>query len=195
MPDERRNFVYLRLSKEDGDVADGISEESQSIASQRSCIEQYRSNHPELDDFEEIVDDGYSGTHFDRPGIKKLLALVDRDAVGTIIVRDLSRFARNYLEAGHYLEFVFPAHNVRFISINDGYDSDEYGEATAGLHIAIKNLINQMYSSDISRKIKSAVDIKKLNGEFVYGTAPYGYKKGSERNKIVVDEKALKGIR
>lgn len=126
----------------------------------------------------------------DRPGIKKLLELVTKDAVGTIIVRDLSRFARNYLEAGHYLEFVFPAHDVRFISINDGYDSDEYGEATAGLHIAIKNLINQMYSSDISRKIKSAVDIKKLNGEFVYGTAPYGYKKGSERNKIVVDEKA-----
>lgn len=191
MSDERLNFVYLRLSKEDGDVADGYSEESQSIASQRSCIRQYRRAHPDLPaHFEELVDDGYSGTHFERPGIKKLLNLVEMGRVGTIIVRDLSRFARNYLEAGHYLEFVFPAHDVRFISINDGYDSSEYSETTAGLQVAIKNLINQMYSSDISRKIKSSVDMKKLSGEYVYGTAPYGYRKGSEKNTIVVDERA-----
>ena len=91
----------------------------------------------------------------------------------TIVVRDLSRFARNYLEAGHYLEFIFPAYDVRFISINDQYDSKEYGESTGGLELAIRNLINQMYSRDISRKIKSAVDLKKRAGEYVYGTAPY----------------------
>ena len=191
MQDDRLNFIYLRLSKEDGDIADGTNEESQSIGSQRACIRQYRLSHPDLPDhFGELVDDGYSGTHFDRPGIRKLMRLVETGRVGTIIVRDLSRFARNYLEAGHYLEFVFPAHDVRFISINDGYDSAEYGEATAGLHVAIKNLLNQMYSRDISRKIKSSVDLKKLSGEFIYGTAPYGYKKGPQKNTIVIDDEA-----
>lgn len=192
MSDSKLNFEYMRLSLEDGDVATGKAEESQSIASQRICIRQYRRERADLQmmRFEEVVDDGYSGTHFERPGIKRIMQLVEMGRVGTIIVRDLSRFARNFLEAGYYLEFVFPAHDVRFISINDGYDSAEYGESTAGLHISIKNLVNQMYSQDISRKIKSAVDLKKMNGEFVYGTAPYGYKKGAEKNTIVIDEEA-----
>ena len=93
-----------------------------------------------------------------RPGMRRLLNLVENSKVRTIIVRDLSRFARNYLEAGHYLEFVFPAYGVRFISINDQFDSEQLGENTAGLELAIKNLLNQMYSKDISRKIKSSVD-------------------------------------
>ncbi len=191
MSDNRLNFEYMRLSLEDGDVASGKLEESQSISSQRTCIRQYRQEHADLQmHFEEIVDDGYSGTHFERPGIKKIMQFVEMGRVGTIIVRDLSRFARNFLEAGHYLEFVFPAHDVRFISINDGYDSADYGESTAGLHIAIKNLVNQMYSQDISKKIKSAVDLKKMSGEFVYGTAPYGYKKGPKKNTIIVDDEA-----
>lgn len=191
MLDNKLNFEYMRLSLEDGDVATGKSDESLSISSQRLCIRQYRREHADLMmAFEEVVDDGYSGTHFERPGIKRIMQLVEMGRVGTIIVRDLSRFARNFLEAGHYLEFVFPAHGVRFISINDGYDSAEYGESTAGLHIAIKNLINQMYSQDISRKIKSAVDLKKMSGEFVYGTAPYGYKKGPKKNTIIVDDEA-----
>ena len=188
-------FAYMRLSLEDGDVAAGSAEESQSIQSQRACIRQYCSEHLERTDMEEIIDDGYSGTHFERPGIKKLLQYVEQRRVDTIIVRDLSRFARNYLEAGHYLEYVFPAYGVRFISINDGYDSEMHTEATAGLHIAIKNLVNAMYSKDISRKIKSAVDLKKMNGEYVYGTAPYGYKKGKVKNTIVIDEPAAQVVR
>lgn len=196
MQAKKRNFAYLRLSLEDGDVATGATEESQSIISQRMCIRQYWEQHVELpSSLEELVDDGYSGTHFQRPGIQKLLRLVELDQVDTIIVRDLSRFARNYLEAGHYLEFVFPAHGVRFISINDGYDSAAYNDVSSGLHIAIKNLINQMYSADISRKIKSAVDQKKLSGEYVYGTAPYGYKKGPKKNTIVIDEPAAIVVR
>ena len=184
----KRRFDYLRLSLEDGDVASGNSNESQSIESQRKCCRQFRAEYPDLmDGFEEIVDDGYSGTHFDRPGIKRLLRLVELDMVEVIVVRDLSRFARNFLEAGSYMEFVFPAHGVRFISINDGYDSALYTDSSAALHIAIKNLVNQMYSRDISKKIKSAVDLKKMRGEFVYGTAPYGYKKGAKKNTIEVD--------
>ena len=183
------NIAYLRLSKEDDD-----SDESQSISSQRACIREYIRMNDLPDDFEELVDDGYSGTHFDRPGIRTLMRLIDADRVGCVIVRDLSRFARNYLEAGNFLEYVFPAHGVRFISVNDGYDSGADGEV-AGLHIAIKNLLNQMYSRDISKKVKSAVDLKKLGGEFVYGTAPFGYKKGERKNTIVVDEKAAEIVR
>lgn len=189
MPDNRKDYMYLRLSQEDGDVEEGAMEESCSIASQRRCIEAFISGELGLDpaSFDEIVDDGYSGTRMSRPGITKLLRLVEAGMVKTIIVRDLSRFARNYLDAGHYLEFVFPAYQVRFISINDHFDSKALGEETGGLELAIRNLINDMYSRDISRKIKSAVDLKKMNGEFVYGTAPYGYKKAPKKNAIEID--------
>lgn len=189
--DEQIDIIYLRLSLEDGDVADGTAEESCSIQSQRTCIHRFlKEKGISTDSVEEIVDDGYSGTNLNRPGMQRLLSMVERGMVRTIIVRDLSRFARNYLEAGHYLEFVFPAYDVRFISINDQFDSQEIGETTGGLELAIKNLINQMYSKDISRKIKSAVDIKKMNGEYVYGCTPYGYKKGTVKNTIVIDEPA-----
>lgn len=190
------DLYYLRLSKEDGDTEDGSTEESCSIQSQRLCIHRYlRDNGFHVESFMEIVDDGYTGTTMNRPGMNKLMRLVEEGKVRTVIIRDLSRFARNYLEAGHYLEFVFPAYNVRFISINDQFDSKELGETTGGLELAIRNLINQMYSKDISRKIKSAVDMKKLNGEFVYGTAPYGYKKGEQKNSIVIDEPAAQIVR
>ena len=189
------DLYYLRLSKEDGDVADG-TEESCSIGSQRLCIHRFlRDQGLNPNSFEEIVDDGYSGTSMRRPGMSRLLNLVEQGRVRTIVVRDLSRFARNYLEAGHYLEFVFPAYDVRFISINDQFDSKAIGETTGGLELAIKNLLNQMYSRDISRKIKSAVDLKKLNGEFVYGTAPYGYKKGPVPNTIMIDPPAAVNVK
>lgn len=195
MAEEKYNFLYLRLSREDGDD-DGKSDESQSIGSQRTCLREFQYTHGlgHLQ-FEEVIDDGYSGTHFERPGIKRILKLVELGKVQTIIVRDLSRFARNYLDAGEYLEYIFPGYGVRFISINDGYDSNDFQDTTAGLHIAIKNLINQMYSRDISKKIKSAVDMKKMNGEFVYGTAPYGYKKGPQKNTIVIDDEAALVVR
>lgn len=189
MLDDLLDIEYLRLSKEDGDDVDGNERESCSIDSQRKCIHRYlRENGFDLRKVEEIVDDGYSGTSMNRPGMERLLAMVEEGRVRTIIVRDLSRFARNYLDAGHYLEFVFPAYGVRFISINDQFDSQALGEDTGGLELAIRNLLNQMYSRDISRKIKTAVDLKKMNGEFVYGTAPYGYKKGPQKNTIVIDE-------
>ena len=191
MQDNRMNAYYLRLSLEDGDVTEGNQDESCSITSQRICVQQFIDTHAELgENYKEFVDDGYSGTNMERPGVQRLLKLVEQGAIRTIIVRDLSRFARNYLEAGHYLEFVFPAYGVRFISINDRYDSEDYGENPAGLDLVIRNLINQMYSKDISKKIKSAVDLKKRSGEFVYGTAPFGYKKGEKKNTIVVDDEA-----
>ena len=163
MSAEKQDFYYLRLSKEDGDIEEGSAEESCSITSQRDCIKRYLQEHrfqadkfeetpsgrplmfPRWDNIVEIADDGYSGTSMNRPGMRRLLNLVENSKVRTIIVRDLSRFARNYLEAGHYLEFVFPAYGVRFISINDQFDSEQLGENTAGLELAIKNLLNQMW--------------------------------------------------
>lgn len=197
MPGEKKlKIKYVRLSMEDQDVAAGDRAESVSISSQRLCLDQYIAANPDLGSgFEEVIDDGYSGTNFNRPGVPRLLKLVEEGSVETVIVRDLSRFARNYLEAGHFLEFVFPAYNVRFISVNDGYDSQKLGESTAGLQFAVRNLVNQLYSRDISMKIKSAVDLKKMNGEYVYGTAPYGYKKGEKKNTIIVDEKAAVTVR
>ena len=196
MKEEKINAYYLRLSLEDGDVAEGSAAESLSIASQRMCITQYiAENSLPGDNFIEFADDGYSGTNMERPAVQRLLELVREGRVKTIIVRDLSRFARNYLQAGHYLEFIFPMYEVRFISINDHYDSEIYGENPVGLDLAIKNLLNEMYSRDISRKIKSTIDLKKRKGEYVYGTAPYGYKKGSERNTIVPDEEAAVTVR
>ena len=188
MLDDKLDIIYMRLSKEDGDVTAGTESESCSIQSQRHYIWQYIRDHPELDgDYEELVDDGYTGTNFNRPGMVRLLKLVEAGLVRNIIVRDLSRFARNYLEAGHILEFVFPVFRVRFISINDHFDSKDYGESTGGFQLAIHNLINQWYSNDISQKIKSSVNLKKMAGEYVYGTAPYGYQKGPEKNTIVID--------
>ena len=196
MQEEQLDIYYLRLSKEDGDVEAGTAEESMSIASQRRCIEQFVLHQPDLSlEMEEIVDDGYSGTNMDRPGMQRLLRMVKAGLVRTIIVRDLSRFSRNYLEGGYYLECVFPLYHVRFISINDRFDSKQLGENTGGLELAIKNLINELYSKDISRKIKSSVDIKKMSGAFVYGTAPYGYKKAEEKYRIVIDPVAARQVK
>lgn len=194
--DDRKTYSYLRLSQEDGDTLNGSDSESCSISSQRTCIQQFLAACPDLPDTcAEIVDDGCSGTNLERPGMQRLLQLVDEGKVGTIVVRDLSRFSRNYLEAGHYLEFVFPALDVRFISINDAFDSAVLGEATGGLELAVKNLMNQLYSRDISRKIKSIVDMKKYRGEYAFGAAPYGYRKGSVKNSIVIDDEAANVVR
>lgn len=192
--DDRIDAYYLRLSLEDKDVDAGNALESDSISAQRLCIGNFvqENFNTSAEHFQEFVDDGYSGTNMNRPAMKRLLKLVEQGQVRTIIVRDLSRFARNYLEAGHYLEYVFPAYGVRFISINDRFDSDNLSDSSA-FEMAVRNLLNDMYSRDISKKIKSVVDLKKLNGEYVYGQAPYGYKKGSQKNTIVVDE-AVSGI-
>lgn len=182
---------YLRLSVEDGDVMHGSASESCSISLQRQCIEQYLAEHTDLaGEYEEIIDDGYSGTNMNRPGMQHLLRMISAGEVSTVIVRDLSRFARDYLEAGHYLEYVFPAMGVRFISINEEFDSENLGEDTGGLELAIRNLINQMYSRDISRKIKSVVDMKKFSGAYVYGAVPYGYKKVYGKSAIEPDASA-----
>ena len=144
------------------------------IRDRRLCVQNFLASRPDLEGtVEEIVDDGYTGTNMNRPGMQRLLSLVKSGSAKTVIVRDLSRFSRNFLEGGHYLEFVFPAYGVRFISINDHFDSADYGESTGGLELGITNLLNQLYSRDLSRKIKSVTDRKKLNGELLSVSVSY----------------------
>lgn len=196
---KQRIYGYLRLSKEDVDVTTGKINESCSISSQRMCIRQFISGNLKMDtreyEYEEILDDGFSGTNMERPGMSKLLRMVKEGMVDTIIVRDLSRFARNYIEVGYYLEFVFPTYNVRFIAIDDKFDSLALGETTGGFDLAIRNLVNALYSKDTSRKIKSTMNYKKLNGQYVYGAAPFGYTKGVEKNTIAIDYDAARIVR
>lgn len=148
MLDNKYDIAYFRLSLEDDDVARGETIESISIGSQRMCINDYSRLHDDVPKkWDEYVDDGYSGTSMDRPAMSRLLQLVVMGRVRTIIVRDLSRFARNYLEAGHYLEYVFPAYDVRFISINDNYDSAKVSyDDPAAFQLVIRNLINEWFS-------------------------------------------------
>lgn len=188
---ERITLAYLRLSLADDDGKD----ESNSISSQRECIRDYCQRHGIRQEGRECVDDGYSGTDFNRPGFQELMHMVKTGSVDTIIVKDLSRLGRNYLETGYYLEYVFPYYGVRVISVNDHYDSKESGETTIGLDTAIRNLMNECYSRDISKKISSAVHLKKAGGEYVYGAVPFGYKKGERKNTIVVDDEAADIVR
>lgn len=184
-------FLYMRLSMEDKEMATGKIKESSSISSQRECIQSFLLSHPELGtDFTEIIDDGCTGTNDDRPGLQFILQNIPTGKVEIIIVKDLSRFFRNYIEAGRYLELVFPLHNVRFISVNDGFDSKNLGESIGGPELAIRNLLNQMYSIDTSKKVKSVMDMKKRDGKYFAGTAPYGYKKNREEDSLEVDDEA-----
>ncbi|MCL2508920.1 MAG: recombinase family protein [Oscillospiraceae bacterium] len=179
---------YLRLSLDD----EGIGE-SNSISSQRQIIQDYISSVPEFVGMpvKEFVDDGYSGTNFNRPGIKRLLDAVRRGEVSCIIVKDLSRFGRKYLEVSKYIEQLFPYIGVRFIAVNDHYDSNNHKGTTAEMDVAVRNMINAMYSKDVSKKAKSAKRTQAGQGKFIHAFAPYGYMKDkADIHHIVIDEPA-----
>lgn len=183
--------IYLRLSREDGDKT-----ESDSIHNQRELIKEYISHHPEITKTKEYVDDGFSGTNFERPGFIRMMSEVENHRIDCIIVKDLSRLGRNYIETGKYLDRIFPMLEVRFISINDNYDSiNEAGDADQ-IIIPFKNLINDAYCRDISIKIRSQLDVKRKNGKFIGSFAGYGYKKDpNDKNHLIVDEYAANIVR
>ena len=175
--------IYTRLSKDDGDKP-----ESDSIANQKALIRDFLGRHPEIQIVSEKSDDGYSGVNFDRPAFNEMMDEVRSGKVDCIVVKDLSRFGRNYIESGNYIERVFPFMGVRFIAINDNYDSAEKNHSDS-LIIPFKNLINDAYCKDISVKIRSQLEIKRKKGEFIGAFAVYGYLKDKEdHNKLVIDE-------
>ena len=182
--------IYTRLSKDDGDKP-----ESDSIANQKALIRDFLGRHPEIQIVSEKSDDGYSGVNFDRPAFNEMMDEVRSGKVDCIVVKDLSRFGRNYIESGNYIERVFPFMGVRFIAINDNYDSAEKSHSDS-LIIPFKNLINDAYCKDISVKIRSQLEIKRKKGEFIGAFAVYGYLKDKENhNKLVVDECASEVVR
>ena len=184
---------YIRLSQEDENEG-----ESNSIRNQRELLNAFVESSPDLSQYEvvEFCDDGYSGTNFDRPGVKALLDEVREGNIQCIIVKDLSRFGRNYIDIGDYLEQIFPFLGVRFISVNDHFDSNDFDGTTGGLDVGFRNLIYSLYSKDLSQKVRSAKKTRMEKGEFISSHAPYGYAKSTEnRKKLVVDEKAAAVVR
>ena len=182
---------YLRLSKEDGDKT-----ESDSTSNQRDLIANFVKSTPEIRLCSERIDDGFSGVDFHRPAFHLMMEDVKAGRINCIIVKDLSRFGRNYIEAGRYIERIFPFLGVRFIAINDGYDSAKERTQSDEIIIPFKNLINDAYCRDISVKIRSQLDIKRKKGEFLGAFAVYGYLKSEEaKHQLVIDPYAAEIVR
>lgn len=185
--------VYLRLSLEDT----GTNDESNSITAQRGIIAQFIQGQPELASMKtvEFVDDGYSGTNFDRPGFKRMMAMVRSGDVSCIVVKDLSRFARNYIEAGDYLEHIFPYLGIRFIAVNNHYDSNQFIGTTGGIDVAFRNFMYEMYSVDISKKVKTSQHMLMRSGRYV-SHCPYGYTKiKGQKHHMVPDPETAPVVR
>lgn len=184
--------IYLRLSNDDGDKA-----ESNSIASQRDLIKSYITTNlkDNYEIFDEYIDDGYTGTNFNRPDFRRMLNDIDLGKINCIVVKDLSRFGRDYICAGEYLEKIFPTKGIRFISINDGYDSFK-ATSNDDFILPFKNIFNAQYSKDISRKVKSSFKVLQSQGKFVGAFASYGYiKDPNDKHKLIIDEAAAKVVR
>ena len=185
LPNKYVIVKYLRLSLEDGDSA-----ESDSISNQRELLDLHISMVFAGKDIKviELVDDGYTGTNMKRPGMQKLLVLAEAQQINCVIVKDFSRFARDYIEVGRYTDLIFPDWQIRFISVNDDYDSNDYLGSTGGIEVAMKNLSNAMYSQDLSEKIKSVKQMQQRNGQYISFYAIYGYLKSPEdKHKLIVD--------
>ena len=187
--------VYLRLSREDGDVTEGGKQVSNSIANQNELVMDYLKSHPEISVISTYTDDGYTGVNFDRPEFQRMLSDIREGKIDCVIVKDLSRFGRNYIESGRYIEKIFPMLGIRFIAITDGYDSVNEDMGT-DMIVPFKNLINDAYCRDISIKIRSHMDIKRRNGEYIGAFAAYGYLKDeNNKNHLVIDEYAADVVR
>lgn len=181
-----RAALYLRLSRDDDDRG-----ESQSIRNQRMLLRDYAARQG-FAVVGEYVDDGWSGTRFDRPRFQDLMCDMEQHQFDVVLVKDLSRLGRDYIQIGRYLELVFPAYGVRLIAVNDGIDT---ARADTDL-VPFRNVVNEMYARDTSRKIRSALQAKRKVGKFVGNFAPYGYQKDpQDKNHLLPDERAAAVVR
>ncbi|MCH5279983.1 MAG: recombinase family protein [Lachnospiraceae bacterium] len=180
--------AYIRLSREDGDKA-----ESDSIGNQKKLIREYIKEKTDISLYDLYIDDGFTGTNFHRPAFERMLADIEEKRVNCVIVKDLSRFGRDYIDTGRYLERYFPERNIRFISITDGIDNMKQAY---DMLLPIKNIFNEQYARDISRKVHSSMEAKQKAGEFIGAFPSYGYRKSpGDKNKLVVDEYAADIVR
>ena len=188
--------LYIRLSKADTDQRYKV--ESDSIANQRALLHRYLQEHREFFPYEvvEIVDDGFTGTNGNRPGFERMITFLKSGGAKLVLCKDLSRFFRDYVETGEYLERIFPVLGVRLIAVNDGYDSDDYKGTTAGMDVVMRCIVYSYYSKDNSQKIRTALDTKVRRGKYIWASAPYGYVKDPEdKNHLVPDPVAAHVVR
>ena len=189
-----RACAYLRLSREDDDKR-GSTDESNSIKSQRMMIESFVRGFPDVELVKEVCDDGFSGTDYERPAFMEMIAMVEKGEIDCIIVKDLSRLGREYIGAGNYIQKYFPQKNVRFIAINDNYDSLTANSSDRYMVVPVKNFVNESYCRDISIKSRSNQQVKRMNGEYIGSFVCYGYRKDEkDKNKIVPDEEAARVV-
>lgn len=181
---EKITALYCRLSRDD--ELDG---ESNSITNQKKMLIKYAEEHG-FKNCEFFVDDGISGTTFNRPDLQRLIACCEDKKIGTVIVKDMSRFGRNYLEVGYYTEIFFPENGIRFIAVNDGVDSTKENDDFT----PFRNIINEWYAKDISKKIKSSLKSKGMSGKHI-SRCVYGYKAGKDNQDWVIDEPAADIVR
>lgn len=207
--------MYLRLSRDDKS-ADGVKSadsgldigedkssgtgfmksESDSIGNQRELIRAFIHEQQDIELYDVYADDGFSGSNFDRPEFKRMMRDIEAGMVNCVIVKDLSRFGRDYIESGRYIQKIFPALSVRFIALTDRYDSFRADASESGIVLPVRNFINDSYCRDISAKVKSQLEVKRRNGECIAAFAPYGYKKAEDsRNRLVADGYAADIVR
>ena len=189
---EYNAIAYYRLSREDRG-----KNESDSIANQRMLVSAYLKNHPNIQLVAEAQDDGYTGTNFDRPGFRVVMEAIREKKVNCVIVKDLSRLGREYIEMGKYLEMIFPSFGIRFIAINDDVDSEKENDSD-DIIIPVKNIMNESYCRKISKELRKQFRTQRENGEYMGAFVSYGYLKSVEdKHKIIIDEYAgevVKGI-
>ena len=172
--------IYIRLSRDDGNI------ESDSIVSQRSLLKQYiKENNYNL--IEEYVDDGYSGTNFDRPAFKRMINDLELGKINMIITKDMSRLGRDYIGTGELIEKYFPNNNIRYVAINDGIDT--FIDNTNNDIAPFKAIMNDMYAKDISKKVKTSLYSRMKEGLYVSGRCPFGYQKDpTNKNHLIRTE-------
>jgi len=186
-----RTAIYARLS-----IEDSRDKESDSIDNQVYLIQEYIRERPYLTYCATFTDNGETGTNFNRDGFNAMMEEIKSGKINCIVVKDLSRFGRNYIETGEYLEKIFPFMGIRFISINDGLDNEDENSNLDSLIVSLKNLINDVYAKDISAKIISSLRTKQENGDYIGGLPLYGYKKCEENyRKLVIDDEVAHVVR
>ena len=181
--------IYLRLSKDDGDDI-----ESESITNQRNIINDYIKKNDNLKFYNEYVDDGYTGTNFNRPGFKMLLKDIENKKINMVITKNLARLGRNYIEIGNYIEKYFPDHRVRYIALLDNVDN--FKESVSNDFIPIKSVFNEKYCRDTSIAVKKTKRKRMEEGYYFCNTAPFGYKKDPNNpGKLIIDEESSKTVK
>jgi len=178
---QRQAAIYCRLSKDDEKIGESVSIETQKMMLNQFCKENG------FNIFDYYIDDGFSGLNFQRPGFQRLLVDMEAGKIDTVITKDLSRLGRDYIQTGYYIDIYFKERNIRYIAMNDNIDTQREDNDIA----PFKNILNDMYAHDLSRKVKAAKKQRALKGYFISGQAPYGYQIDPEnKNHLVIDEEA-----